>query len=267
MFNKSISNNDALIKKPDQAERCNDAELMRKGNECYNCRVFNDSSPAVIDEIGGHCNNLTYLLKEQKRKAIEDGQQIEGLKYQLAVFKDKLAEKEKEIRELMLTDTLTMLYSRHHLSTVLNDEIARCNRYGHSLAVIMIDIDGLRSINSGYGKIAGDRMLAFAGNLIKDSIRKFDKAFRYGGEEFVVVLPETDLTMAYIVSERIRKNFEKRSPDVCVKERGSYTVSIGMTSAFTYTANTIKIEELIEQSDKALAIAKEKGGNMSVKFE
>lgn len=230
------------------------------------------SRQMVIEEITGYLNNLKCLLEEQKSRRPENDQQIEGLKHQLSAFKKKLDEKEREINELMITDNLTKLYSRHYLATVLEDEIARCHRYGHPLAVIMIDIDGLRGFNSNYGKMAGDRLLSFTGNFIKENIRKFDRAFRYDGEEFVVVLPETDLTMAYIVAERIRKNFEKRSLDVCARERepgqnGSSTVSTGITAIFTYTVNTIKIEELIDQTEKALAMAKEKGGNISIKFE
>jgi len=84
----------------------------------------------------------------------------------------------------------------------------------------------------------------------------------------MVVLPETDLTMAYMVAERIRKDFES----ICKKEfapgqNGSYTVSTGITSVFVYSTNTIEIEELIDQADKALAQAKGKGGNISIRFE
>lgn len=221
------------------------------------------SRRAVTEEIGGYLNNLKCLLEEQQTKRTD----VEDLKHQLSILKRKLNEKEMEINKLMITDSLTKLYSRQHLATVLADEIARCQRYGHPLGVIMIDIDGLRGFNSDYGKMAGDRLLSYTGNLIIENIRKFDRAFRYGGEEFVVVLPETDLTMAYIVAERIRKKFES----TCAKENvpgqdGKYTVSVGVTSVFTYTTNTIESDELINQADKALLDAKEKGGNLSISF-
>jgi len=132
----------------------------------------------------------------------------------------------------------------------------------------MIDIDGLRSFNSAHGKMAGDRMLSFVGNFIKESIRKFDRAFRYRGEEFIVVLPETDLTMAYIVAERIRKNFESvYRKELAPGQNGSCTVSTGITSVYTYTTKMIEIEELVDQADKALSRAKEKGGNISIRFK
>ncbi|GBE03482.1 MAG TPA: GGDEF domain-containing protein [Nitrospirae bacterium] len=207
-------------------------------------------------------------LKEKQYTRSESDKQIEALKEQLSVFQNKLDEKERIINELMITDNLTKLYNREYLATVLEKEIARCQRYAHPLAVIMIDIDGLRNFNADHGTMAGDKMLSLTGNIIKENIRKFDRPFRYGGEEFVVVLPETDMTMAYIVAERIRKNFES----VCKKEfapgqNGSYTVSTGITSVFAYTTNTIEIEELIDQADNALARAKRKGGNISSRFE
>jgi diguanylate cyclase (GGDEF)-like protein len=225
------------------------------------------SRRAVKEEITGHLNSLKSLLEEQKSMRTESARQVEGFKHQLSALRMKLDEKEREINELMITDNLTKLYSRHHLATVLEDEIARCRRYGHPLAVIMIDIDGLRGVNCSYGKMAGDRLLTFTGNLIKSNIRTFDRAFRYGGEEFVVVLPETDRTMAYIVAERIRKNFERSCPrERAAGQEGIYTVSIGITSVFTYATNTIEGEELIGQADRALLEAKEQGGNLSISF-
>ncbi len=233
---------------------------------CDNNAFF--SGPAVKEEIEECFNKLTSLLNGNKHTGPERDQQIGDLKDQLFVLQQKLDEKEKEIHELMIMDNLTKLYNREHLAAVLEEEIARCQRYGHPIAVIMIDIDGLRSINAEHGKIAGDRMLSFVGNLIKESIRKFDQAFRYVGGDFVVVLPETDLTMAYIVAERIRKNFEQTyRKEFASGQNSACTVSTGITSVFAYTTNTIEVEELMGQSDKALTMAKEKGGNISIRFE
>ncbi len=246
--------------------------LIQKYDECCNCKVFKDSCPTIVEEIGEHLNNLMFLLNEQKQKILEDKHHIEYLNQQLSNLLKQLDERNREIQEIMITDNLTRLYNRHHLATVLEDEIARCHRYGHSLAIMMIDIDNFKSFNDDYGRPAGDKMLSFAGTLIKENIRKFDRAFRYGGEEFVVVLPETDLTLAYIVGERIRKSFQNKSftvsrKDSTSEEIASRTMSIGITSTFTYTTNTIEIEELINQTDKALSLAKEKGGNISVRYE
>lgn len=123
-----------------------------------------------------------------------------------------------------------------------------------------------------YGYQAGDKMLAYAGKIIRKNIRKFDKAFRYSGEEFIVVLPETDQTLAYIAAERIRKSFQNKTFAVSKKKSQSgrstsCTVSIGITALFSYKTSDLSIEELINQSNAALNAAKEKGGNISVRYE
>ncbi len=115
-------------------------------------------------------------------------------------------------------------------------------------------------------------MLSFAGNLINENIRKFDRAFRFGGEEFIVVMPETDLTMAYIAAERIRKSFKDGAFSVVNKntstaESASRTMSIGITYSFAYDTQAIDIEKLIDQTERTILLAKQKGGNVSLKYE
>jgi diguanylate cyclase (GGDEF)-like protein len=133
-------------------------------------------------------------------------------------------------------------------------------------------VDDFKSFNENYGNNAGDRMLAFAGSLIKKNIRKFDKAFRYSAKEFAVVLPETDLTLAFIVAERIRTSFKNKTFTVqkkgtVSKKRVSRTLSIGITSGFNYKTNSTETEELINQASRNIFQAKEKGGNICVRFE
>jgi diguanylate cyclase (GGDEF)-like protein len=246
--------------------------FLQKYSECCNCKVFKDSCPTVIEEIGEYINNIVFLMNEQEQKMLDDKHQIDHLNEKLATLVEQLDMKSKEIQKIMITDSLTKLYNRHHLATVLEDEIARCQRYGHSLAVMMIDIDEFRSFNENYGRHAGDNMLELTGKVIKENIRKFDRAFRYGGEEFVVVLPETDLTLAYIVAERIRKSFQSKTfrvtnKDGKTKEKASRTMSIGLTATFTYQTNIISSEELISQTENALSLAKDRGGNASVRNE
>ena len=234
--------------------------------------MFIESCPTIVEEIGEHLNNMVFFLNEQKQKIFEDHQHIDQIHEELNSALEQLDMKEKEIQEIMITDKLTALFNRQHLITVLEDEIARCQRYGRPLAMMMIDIDEFKSFNEAYGHQAGDNMLSFVGSLIKANTRKFDRAFRYGGEEFVVVLPETDLTMAYIVAERIRKGFEIKSFFVRGKDKSSdenisRTVSIGITATFAYGTRDMSIEELINQTESALYHAKDKGGNICVRNE
>jgi len=246
--------------------------LVEDSGTCSDCKVFKASCPTIAEEIGEHLNNMLFLFNKQKSGILEDKKHIEYLNRELVSALEQIDIKNREIQNMMITDKLTGLFNRHHLITVLQDEIARCNRYGHPLALMMIDIDDFKSINNNYGRSAGDTMLEYVGTLIKENTRKFDRSFRYGGEEFIVVLPETDITLAYIVAERIRKGFEVKSFTVSCGasipgKNISRTLSIGITATFPYKTNNIDIEELLNQSDKALYLAKNKGGNTSVRFE
>ncbi|MEW6602954.1 MAG: GGDEF domain-containing protein [Nitrospirota bacterium] len=233
--------------------------FIEKYGSCSNCRVFRDSCPTIVEEMGEYFNNMLFLFNRQRDRMSEDRQRIEHLNNELISALEQVDIKSREMQKMMITDKLTGLFNRHHLINVLEDEIARCNRYGHPLAVMMIDIDNFRSINHNYGQAMGDIMLSQVGMLINENTRKFDRAFRYGGEEFVVVLPETDITLAYIVAERIRKGFENRA--FTANKKGSpveisRTLSIGITATFPYKTNHISIEELIDQTDRALYLAK-----------
>ena len=246
------------------------SSFMQKFDECRNCRVFRDSCPTIVEEIGEYFNNMIFLLYYQEQSITENKQQIEHLQQELYSALEKLRSKEKEIREVMITDKLTTLFNRQHLITVLEDEIARCQRYGRPLSVMLIDIDEFKTFNNAYGHQAGDEMLSFVGSLIKENTRQFDRAFRYAGEEFAIVLPETDSTMAYIVAERIRKGFESKAFFASKKgnsstESISRTVSIGITATFAYGTQGVTIEELISQTESALYEAKDKGGNICIR--
>jgi len=226
--------------------------ILRKQHEQSSGRnSFTDLCPEVVNKIELAFDKIAGLVSELERE---------------------IDLKDEDIEKLMITDNLTNLYNRSHLVSVLEREIDRCQRYGHPLALIMIDIDDLRSFNESFGQSAGDAMLSFAGNLIKENIRKFDRAFRYGGEEFIVVMPETDVTMAYIAAERIRKGFQNGTFSVVHKNKGtaenaSRTMSIGLTYSFAYDTQAINIEQLIDQAGKAILLAKQKGGNVSMKSE
>jgi two-component system cell cycle response regulator len=162
-----------------------------------------------------------------------------------------------ETKFLAITDALTGLYNRRHFQQIIEREFSRSKRYMGELSVILFDIDNFKSINDNYGHQFGDRVLAKVSMIIQDSIRKTDYAARYGGEEIVVILPETDLERAYIPIERIRKKIEDldfKLDDKIVK----VTISGGIASN---CASILSDKELIEMADKALYVAKQNGRN------
>jgi diguanylate cyclase (GGDEF)-like protein len=227
--------------------------------------------PASIEEIEEHFHSMILLLNKQKDDLLDKQHEIDTLNRDLAQALERITEKDKDIHTANLVDRLTGLFNRHHLETVLEEELERCHRYNHPLAIMMIDIDRFKSFNKEFGHNAGDRVLAFLGKLINKNVRKFDRSFRYGEEEFVVVLPQTDLMLAYFVAERIRKHFQNKLFKVNMKsdaseQKVSRTVSIGISSTFNYSANNISIEDLLNQTENALIQAKEKGGNKCIRY-
>ena len=158
-----------------------------------------------------------------------------------------------------ITDALTGLYNHRHFHERLDEEIARSLRSGRPFSLIMLDLDFFKLYNDTYGHLAGDQILKQVAQCIRSSIRGMDVAFRYGGEEFVVLLPETEAEQAREVAERIRKRIESE-----MKARGSrLTVSLGVAS---WPDSGVTKESLIQAADAALYEAKRTGKNRTCLF-
>jgi len=151
-------------------------------------------------------------------------------------------------------DELTGLFNRRHFEERLKEELARHSRYGDAFSIFMADLDNFKTYNDVYGHPAGDTLLSQIGEIIKSSVRDADQAFRYGGDEFVVILPQTAGEDAYVVAERVRAQIagemEKKSITV--------TCSIGLAS---YPVDGVIAGELVAGADTALYYAKWTGGN------
>ncbi|TET27046.1 MAG: diguanylate cyclase, partial [Dehalococcoidia bacterium] len=152
------------------------------------------------------------------------------------------------------TDGLTGLYNHRHFHERLEQEIARGLRFGTVFSVIFLDIDLFKIYNDVYGHLAGDKALRKIGEQIKNSIRNMDMAFRYGGEEFTIILPEAQLDDAYKVAERIRDTIGSAT-----SSRGMpLTVSLGVAN---WPSDGVAREEIIGCADDALYQAKQMGRN------
>jgi diguanylate cyclase (GGDEF)-like protein len=168
-------------------------------------------------------------------------------------FGDQIRQLERARRESR-TDGLTGLTNRLGIDERLNIEVARSIRFGHSLTLLLIDLDDFKSINDRFGHATGDEALRKTANAIQGSIRSIDLAGRYGGEEFLVILPETASPGAEIVAERIRR---------WVEQSGEMTVSIGLASLESEMSGPAA---LIQAADTALYEAKRAGKNRIVLF-
>jgi diguanylate cyclase (GGDEF)-like protein len=154
----------------------------------------------------------------------------------------------EETKSLSLHDTLTGLANRRFLDIVFERSFARAKRVNRPLSLIMLDIDNFKAYNDTYGHSEGDRILTGIANALLEETREIDLAVRYGGEEFLVLLPETDLTSACEVAERIRRTSEAKT---------GITVSLGVSSYH----DEMQKEDLVVKADDALYQAKQKGKN------
>jgi len=178
------------------------------------------------------------------------------------VFKERELRQERnrmmaDLQQLAITDSLTQLYNSRHFFAQLKMEIERANRYSHSLALLLLDIDFFKNYNDTYGHLEGDKVLSTVGQMIKTCLRTMDTAYRYGGEEFTAILPYTDVDEAISVADRIQYALEciafSPYPDRSVQ----VTLSIGVTEY----APGEELTAFVNRSDKAMYAAKESGRN------
>jgi len=166
-------------------------------------------------------------------------------------------------RELATRDGLTGLFIRRHFMEKLDEEYKRAKELNETFSYLMIDIDHFKECNDTHGHTFGDKVLKILGEFLKDNLRDIDIIGRYGGEEFAIVLPNTNLNGARFVAERIRGNFEKLIINVNETERKKLTLSAG---GIEFNAKR-KLGEMVNNADKALYHSKENGRNMVTFWE
>lgn len=162
-----------------------------------------------------------------------------------------------DLQRLAITDGLTQLYNSRHFYAQLKMEIERANRYGHSLALLLLDIDFFKNYNDTYGHLEGDKVLSTVGQMIKTCLRTMDTAYRYGGEEFTVILPYTGGDEARTVADRIQYALEFISFCPCPDRSIQVTMSIGVTEY----APGEDLTAFVGRSDRAMYASKESGRN------
>ena len=163
----------------------------------------------------------------------------------------------------VLYDYLTNIYSRGFILELLSKEFYRAKRYGRPLCVLMMDLDNFKRVNDKYGHVAGDKVLIDVSSKIKKSLRDADYVGRYGGEELLVILPETTLENAAKVGERLRSLVEKK----IIKfgnEKVSMTISIGVSDV---KKEDEVIQNVIGRADSAMYKAKKAGKNQVVIYQ
>ncbi len=164
-----------------------------------------------------------------------------------------------KLQLLAITDELTSLYNVRYFNERLAIEFERATRYKQSLSCIMMDVDFFKKINDKCGHLQGDVVLKKIADIVSDSIRSSDSAARYGGDEFVLLLPQTDEEKGHLLAERIKHSVSEYDFSVVNGELTKITVSLGIC---TFPNHEIRQErDLIKLADDALCIAKQEGRN------
>ena len=193
---------------------------------------------------------LNYFVKEREKAyalTLKAKKELEDSNLQLQ-------KNEAKIKKLLITDWLTGVANRRHLNQRLQNELDRFHRHGHSLSLIMADIDYFKKINDNYGHAKGDQVIICFTEVMEDIIRTTDLISRYGGEEFIIMLPETSQAGAEELAERIR---------VAIENKNISGLSHPVTASFGITAAREKdtLESLLKRVDQAMYQSKEKGKN------
>jgi len=208
------------------------------------------------DEIG----SMQLAFEKLRRKLLQGD-----------VYKATVSQQQKEIKyrksqqdhfqQLALTDALTGAVNRHHFNEVLDQEIANVNNYGNPLSIMLLDIDHFKQVNDTYGHGVGDEVLVLFYQTCVEAVRSSDVVARIGGEEFVIIMPNTTLVNAHKFAERLRKKIAKLEINVADKQI-SVTVSIGVSQwKSDYFTNA---ETFVAHADKSLYLAKNNGRNRVV---
>lgn len=170
----------------------------------------------------------------------------------------ELRQKLTELNEQVLTDALTGLYNYRHLVWAMNQEMERVHRNGGTFSLIILDFDNFKGINDQYGHEFGNQVLKTAGTFFQRSLRKLDVPCRFGGEEFVLVLPSTDLRAAVQLAERIREGVTR----IRVRAGSQHVhLSVSMGVDVYRATDRITPEVFLDRADQYLLQAKQAGKN------
>ena len=162
----------------------------------------------------------------------------------------------QRVQELTLSDEHTGLFNARHLKGLLDQEVLRSHRFHHNLSLIFLDLDHFKQVNDTHGHLAGSGLLREVGTLLLEAIRQVDFAFRYGGDEFAVLLVETDAAGAKVIAERIRERFHERQFLFAQGLSVRLSASIGVAT-FPQDANSAM--GLLEAADRAMYRVKARG--------
>ena len=169
---------------------------------------------------------------------------------------------EPELEQLLFIDECTRTYNRRYFFRRLNEEVARARRYGRTFALLFVDIDRFKEVNDVFGHLAGDEVLRDVADRLRNVVRGVDLVFRYAGDEFAAILPETSADEAIVAADRVLEEF-RRTPVYSTRAKRDIhvTLSVGVAA---FPVDAPDGQALLEKADRALLVAKHRGRNMAV---
>ena len=210
---------------------------------------------APLRSVSGTLGVLALAARAEEPFAPDDLRTLGGLADYAAIALSNARNFER-VRELTLLDEHTSLYNARHLHRALDAEVARASRYGRALSVLFFDLDRFKAVNDAHGHQAGSALLREVGELMRGSLRAMDVPIRYGGDEFVVLLPETEREAARAVAERLRTAIRDT---VFLRGLG---LSVRLSASFglaTWPDDGATSEDLLRAADGAMYRAKDGG--------
>ena len=219
------------------------------GRTCMFCRVLDNPQRAKVVSAGG-------------RQAVDDQvlgrvKELENRSLLANTQSSMTTAKGEELEKLALLDSLTELYNSRTFLKELKDELKRAKRYKRPVSLVMMAIDGYKEISRQYGALTADAVLKVISNVLRESVRDVDIPSRYSGDEFAIVLPETNAAGAAVVAERIRQRVGTQAITHNWNNL-KVTASIGLAS---FPAHAREHDELVARSIQALELAVQRGGD------
>lgn len=206
--------------------------------------------------------NVNMLEVEQLRKQLVTiTSELNSVNRELQKKNVQLEQAKKRLDEIARTDPLTKLSNRRDFYELIEREVIRFERNQRPLSIVMTDIDYFKKVNDTYGHDCGDYILVSVGNIIRTEIRKQDAVGRWGGEEFILLLPHTDAKGAYNVSEKIRKKIENTT-----FHYSDHTLHINLTLGICEFKKNMNIKDCINKADHALYLGKQEGRNRVIVY-
>lgn len=250
-------------------ERCNTPVIMVTGENVGHiaAEAIQQGATDYVVKVGDYLFTIPLVVQKSltvariKHENEKLRVELEAALSEVRTKNTQLEESLIKVEQMAATDPLTGLYNRRHFSRVLEQLFAEANRYRHDIACVMIDLDGYKQLNDKFGHQLGDELLVSAGRVISANMRQMDVAARYGGDEFILLLPYAGTAQAATMAQRIAEEYRHSSSLILRRETG-VTMSIGVASLIDNRPP--HADQLIACADAALYQAKEAGRNRIV---